>query len=59
MSARSVASEIPIEVQRAGWEALWDELLCPEEDDLPVEEARQDERDEVQAPLHRKAAEAA
>ncbi len=50
------APGIPIEVQQASWEALWDELLHPSvENALPVEEARQDKPDEGSAPLHREA----
>ncbi len=53
---RSTVPSIPIEVQQATWEALWDELLHPSaENVLPVEEARQDKTDEGSAPLHREA----
>ncbi len=57
---RATTSSIPIDVQRASWEDLWDELLCLSvEDAPPVEEARREETDRGQALLHQEADEAA
>lgn len=53
---RVTTPDIPIEVQQAAWEDLWDELLHPSVEDPPlVEEAQRDATGSGAALLQREA----